>query len=188
MKNKKVIVSIAIFGAVCLLILAAVLLFSKPAQAPQLAEQPQEVLIPVTGCSPQENADFEAQVLKLMNQERAKQGVPELKSQPQLAAAALAHSNDMACRGFFSHTNPDGKTPFDRISAQSYDYRAASENIYGGDSNFYSPTEAIKNWLNSPPHKKNMLNPVYTEVGVGAVYLAGTKWGGYMTVVFGTPK
>jgi uncharacterized protein YkwD len=146
------------------------------------------VIIPVSGCSPVENKDFENQVFRLINQERAKKGVPGLVIQNQLASAALAHSTDMACRGFFSHINPEGKTAYDRIRAQGYRYRSAGETIYAGDGAFNSPGQAINTWLSSATHKQAMLNPAYSEVGVGMIYLPGSKFGGYYTVVFAHPE
>jgi uncharacterized protein YkwD len=144
--------------------------------------------IPVTGCSPAQNKDLEKQVFKLINQERAKNGVPDLASQNQLAAAALAHSTDMACRGFFSHINLDGKTAYDRIKAQGYHYSYAGEIIYAGDGTLNTPGQAINTWLGSAAHKQAMLNPAYSEVGVGIIYLPGSKFGGYYTVVFADPE
>ena len=146
------------------------------------------MIIPVSGCSPAQNKDFENQVLRLINQERAKKGVPGLVIQNQLATAARAHSTDMACRGFFSHINPDGKTAYDRIRAQGYQYRCAGETIYAGDGAFNSPGQAINTWLSSATHKQAMLNPAYSEVGVGMIYLPGSKFGGYYTVVFAHPE
>ena len=146
------------------------------------------VLIPVTGCVPVQNPVFETRVLDLVNQERTKSGAPGLVVQEKLAAAALAHSTDMACRGFFSHNNPDGKTAFDRIQALGYQFLNAGENIYGGDGALNSPEMALQTWLNSPSHKKAMLNPEYTEAGMGVVYLQDSQLGAYYTIVFGHPN
>jgi len=152
-----------------------------------LATREEAVIIPVSGCLPAQNVYFENQVLRQINQERAKGGLPQLILKNQLTSAALAHSSDMACRGFFNHINPDGKTAFDRIHAQGYQFTCAGETIYGGDGSLNTPEQAIHTWLTSAIHKKAMLNPAYSEVGIGIIYLPGSKFGGYYTVVFANP-
>lgn len=105
-----------------------------------------------------------------MNQHRAQMGCPELTWHATLAEVAQAHSEDMVARGFFSHTNPDGESPFDRIQEAGVTYSSAAENIAFG----YPTGEAVLNgWLGSAGHRANIENCSLTEHGVG---LSGTHW------------
>ena len=81
-----------------------------------------------------------------------------------------AHSADMIARSFFAHNNPDGDSPFDRLSDAGIDYSMAAENIAYGYGDAASVLQA---WLDSPGHKANIENCSLTEHGVG---LDGTHW------------
>ncbi|TDC68078.1 hypothetical protein E1200_12765 [Actinomadura sp. GC306] len=122
-----------------------------------------------------------AQVIALVNKERAKQGCRAVTADPLLTRAAQAHSADMKRRGFFDHTNPDGKDPGDRITATGYRWSTYGENIAKGQ-----PTAAsvMKAWMNSPGHRANILNCRFAEIGVGLV----TSGGPYWTQNFGTAR
>jgi uncharacterized protein YkwD len=140
-------------------------------------------------CPVETNAAYESQVLALINQARADQGVAPLTSQNQLAQAALVHSTDMACQDYVDHIGSDGSRYYDRILAQGYSYAAASENIYVGDPAFGgTPEGAFEWWMNSDIHRRTILNPKYTQAGVAYVYRAGSTYGGYYTVEFAVPK
>ncbi len=107
---------------------------------------------------------FEKRVLELVNEERSKRGISELKWSNELATVARAHSKDMHDRGFFSHTNPDGKSPFDRIKAAGISYSYAAENIAAGQS---TPEAVVEGWMNSKGHRENILNAKLKYLGVG---------------------
>jgi uncharacterized protein YkwD len=76
----------------------------------------------------------------------------------------------MVARGFFSHTNPDGLSPFDRLNAAGVDFTAAGENIAYG---YPSASAVLSAWLGSSGHRANIENGNYTHHGVG---LEGTHW------------
>ena len=115
---------------------------------------------------PSTEAELERAVFDLVNQERAKNGLDALKWAEDLAAVARAHSADMINRGFFSHTNPDGQSPFDRLKNAGISYKSAAENIAYGQRS----AEAVMNsWMNSSGHRANILNKNLKEIGVGAV-------------------
>ena len=123
--------------------------------------------------TPQEPTDasaFELKVLELVNIERAKYGLSALKWSGELASVARAHSKDMSDRGFFSHTNPDGKSPFDRIKAAGISYSYAAENIAAGQS---TPEAVVEGWMNSQGHRENILNANLKYLGVGFYEAAG---------------
>lgn len=105
-----------------------------------------------------------------MNQHRVSLGLSPLTWDPGVAAVATAHSQDMVDRGFFSHTNPDGETPWDRMAAAGVTYTAAGENIAYG---YPTGSAVLAAWLGSPGHKANIENPNFTHHGVG---LVGTHW------------
>ena len=113
----------------------------------------------------------------LVNAHRQSQGLTALVWDPTAAAVALAHSEDMATRGFFSHVNPEGASPFDRMSAAGMHYSYAGENIAYGFTGAGSVFDA---WMASPGHRGNIEKGAYTHHGVGRF---GTHW----THIFFTP-
>lgn len=146
-------------------------------------KQPTHTHTPAT-CNPSGNSVYESQVIALINQERADEGLPPLSSQSQLTSAARIHSADMACNGFFSHTSPTTGSPFDRIEAQGYSFSYAGENIAGG---FNSPASVVETWMNSAGHRANILSPNYVHIGVGYAYWGDSTYGAYWTAVFASP-
>jgi uncharacterized protein YkwD len=118
-------------------------------------------------------ADLDPEVVAFvvaMNAHRTDLGCPELAWNVDVAAVAQGHSQDMVDRGFFAHTNPDGKSPFDRMRDAGIGFSGAAENIAWG----YPTAEAVlTGWLNSPGHKANIENCNLTGHGVG---LVGTHW------------
>lgn len=148
-----------------------------------------ETTLPPTAtvCSISGNGGFEATLLSLINQERTNQGLPVLTNNGSLQTAASIHSQDMACKDFFSHTGSDGSSPFDRISAQGYSYSAAGENIYAGNGSYNSPDQAFSSWMASPGHHDIMMSPDFTEVGIGYSFNPSSTYGGYFTADFAKP-
>lgn len=111
-----------------------------------------------------EQGSYAAKALSLVNAERAKQGLSALTLDQNLSAVAAAHSKDMAQRNFFSHTNPDGQSPFDRMKANGISYKTAAENIAVGQP---SPEQVVSSWMNSEGHRKNILNGNFNKMGIG---------------------
>ncbi len=141
---------------------------------------------PPTGCSAQVDTGVAANVLNLINQMRASNGLASLTLNNALSAAAQVHSTDMACNNFISHSGTDGSNWADRISAQGYQYSTYPlENIYVGDPQFGGDAQgAVTWWMNSQVHRENILNDRVTETGVGYVYDPNSEYGGYYTMVF----
>ena len=105
-----------------------------------------------------------AEFAELVNAHRASVGCSALVWNGSVADVARAHSDDMVERDFFSHTNPDGLSPFDRLSAAGIAFTAAAENIAYG----YPTAQAVlQGWLDSPGHRANIENCALTEHGVG---------------------
>ncbi|MFE6688352.1 CAP domain-containing protein [Streptomyces sp. NPDC057743] len=114
----------------------------------------------------------EAEVVRLVNQERARAGCSPVTASDQLAGLAQRFSDDMARRGFFGHTDPDGHTPWDRARAQGI-ADVGGENIARGQADARS---VMDTWMSSPGHRANILNCEYTTLGVGAHFGPGGPW------------
>ncbi len=158
------------------------------------SEQPvsTDTIAPTVGtesCSAARNRDYESQVLKLVNEARASNGLPGLSLSAQLSDAAYEHSLDMGCADFVDHTGTNGSTWYDRARSHGYaNYASARENIYVGDPAFGgAPDGAFAWWMNSQVHRNNILAPNVSEVGIGYVYDPSSSYGGYYTVVFARP-
>jgi uncharacterized protein YkwD len=121
-------------------------------------------------------------VVTLTNVYRAAAGCEPLTVDPRLTSAAVAHSADMARRGYFGHDTPEGVTPFDRITGGGYQFSIAAENIAAGQR---TPKDVLVAWMNSPGHRANILDCELTQIGVG--YATGGSYGTYWTQSFGTP-
>ena len=139
---------------------------------------------PAAGPSPRLGGppDPPAQVLALVNQERARAGCPAVTPDARLAAAARAHSADMAQRRYFDHTAPDGTDPGQRITAAGYAWSAYGENIAAG---YPDAVSVMRGWMNSPGHRENILNCRFSNLGVG-LYRTPDR-GGYWTQDFAAP-
>lgn len=129
---------------------------------------------------------YEEDLLFLINQERSKVGAPPLTPSLLLTSIARAHSSDMADNDFFSHNSQGGATFQQRIKNAGYHYKAAAENLFAGNGPYNSPEAVIKAWMASANHRSNLLNPAYTEVGIGYRYNPNSLYGGYYTADFGS--
>lgn len=117
-------------------------------------------------------AAAEAEVLRLVNAERAKVGCSPVAANSALTELAEAFSKAMADQGFFDHTDPSGATPWDR-AAKAGITSLGGENIARGQADAASVMEA---WMNSPGHKANILNCDFKTLGVGVQFGAGGPW------------
>jgi uncharacterized protein YkwD len=153
-----------------------------PTTPPAAPTTPPTTTAPPT-TPPSGNAAAEAEVVRLVNVERAKVGCAAVRSDDRLQAAARGHSADMAARGYFSHTTPEGVEFATRITDAGYVWRGAGENIAKG---YRTPADVMTGWMNSAGHKANILNCGFQDLGVGvAADGTGTLlW----TQDFGTPR
>lgn len=102
-------------------------------------------------------------VIKLVNRARIFANVATLKKNEMLQKAAEEKADDMIKHDYFAHTSPRGVTPWDWIDDADYDYRYAGENLA---INFTNVEDEQKAWMDSPLHRKNILNSNYDEIGV----------------------
>lgn len=125
--------------------------------------------VDLSGCSYNTQSSIENQVLALLNLERENVGLPPLIMQNQLRGAAREHSADMACNDFVSHTGSNGTSSYDRITSYGYYPSWWGENIYMGYQT--TPEQVVTWWMNSTPHRNNILHSYYVHIGIGqAVY------------------
>ncbi|CAM5741208.1 hypothetical protein SALBM311S_12029 [Streptomyces alboniger] len=130
---------------------------------------PEQTSAPVTVSAETQAA---AQVLRLVNQERAKVGCSALSANSALSELADDFSDAMAKEGFFDHTDPSGATPWDR-AAKAGISDLGGENIARGQAN---AAAVMKAWMNSPGHKANILNCDFKTLGVGVHFGSGGPW------------
>lgn len=103
-------------------------------------------------------------MLAQVNAERDKQGLPPLVSDPRLDLAAQKHAEDMLARIYYSHESPEGTMPRQRIQAAGFVADAVGENIAAGH---FSVDTVMNAWLHSTGHRRNILEPRFTHLGVG---------------------
>ncbi|WP_059351872.1 cell wall-binding repeat-containing protein [Bacillus coahuilensis] len=115
---------------------------------------------------------YEKQILDITNAFRVAQGFQPLKDSEKATSSSRKHSEDMATQDYFSHTNLDGKSPFDRMREEGISYRSAGENIAQGQR---TPSDVVEAWMRSSGHRNNILNGTYTYLGNGVAFHS-TKW------------
>jgi uncharacterized protein YkwD len=127
-------------------------------------------------------------LLDQVNTLRAGHGLARLRLSPALTAAANAHSSEMARVGYFSHNSANGASFFSRIG-QFYPQRGfhswtVGENLLWGVPDV-GALRAFRLWLNSPPHRANLLSTRWREIGIGATHSTSAPgmYGGRPTTV-----
>ena len=136
---------------------------------PDLIYPGQVLSIPTTDSAV---TSFEAEVVRLVNMERAKYGLAPLTEDWQLSRVARYKSQDMKDNGYFSHTSPVYGSPFQMMKSFGISYRTAGENIAKGQR---TPAAVVSAWMNSSGHRANILNSSFTHIGVGYV-ASGHYW------------
>ncbi|MBM7058236.1 CAP domain-containing protein, partial [Streptomyces durocortorensis] len=124
----------------------------------------------------------DARVVTRVNTLRAANGCPELETDPRLTEVAQRHSEDMAARNYFDHTDSSGRGAGDRVGATGYDWSAVGETIATGMSD---PAAVVEEWRSSPGRDDDIFNCDFVHVGVG---IADSPRGPYWTQVLATPR
>jgi uncharacterized YkwD family protein/spore coat assembly protein SafA len=125
----------------------------------------------------------ETEVIRLVNVERAKAGLPALTQNWELSRVARMKSQDMINKNYFSHQSPTYGSPFNMMENFGIRFSAAGENIAYGQK---TPAAVMQAWMNSSGHRANILSPSYTQMGCG---LARTSSGvPYWTQMFIKPS
>lgn len=112
---------------------------------------------------------------------------PRLAWNPMLAETARRHAESMATEGYFNHVDSQGRTVGARARAAGYRYRVVGENLAAGHA---SVEEAIRGWLLSASHCRNLIDERFTEFGIARVHSpnAGDRYGEYWTLVLGVQQ
>lgn len=122
---------------------------------------------------------YVSEVLELVNEERAKVGVEPLELNFSLISAADVRAEE-ACE-CFSHTRPDGSLFSTVLDDLGVSYYCSGENIAAGSS---SAKVTVQQWINSPGHYENIINPAFTQLGVGYYYDKDSTYQHYWTQIF----
>ena len=142
--------------------------------------------IPLTGTPPagsgQQSPEatrnaYAAEVLRLVNEARAGSGLTPLRLDEGLRTAAQVRAQE--CVGTFSHTRPNGTSYKTAVAEAGVISNYLGENAASGQT---TPLEAVQDWLDSPGHRANILNPSYTQLGIGLAENKGNGFGGYAWV------
>lgn len=122
------------------------------------------------------NSDYQ-KVLELVNKARKEEGANPLILNNELVIASFNHSEDMLNQDYFSHSGKNGSSFSERARNANYDGSPMGENIAKGQR---SPESVVNTWLTSSGHRRNMLNPKATEMGIGR-----STEGNYWTQIMG---
>ena len=121
--------------------------------------------------SAQPNSSYAAQVVSLVNAERARQGLPALTVSTAVQQAAQTRAGELQTS--FSHTRPSGASCFTALTEAGVSYARAGENIAYGQS---TPEAVVQSWMNSSGHRANILSSSFTSIGVGCTVVNGTAY------------
>lgn len=139
----------------------------EPSQKTEVTPMPTQTSAPTD--TPQTLENYESEVLRLVNEERAKQGLSALKTETKLSQAATIRAKELPT--LFSHTRPDGQSCFSVLEEIGIStYRSCGENIAAG---YETPKEVVDGWMNSPGHRANILSEKYTYMGLGICKTTG---------------
>lgn len=124
------------------------------------------------------DVESERQMVVMVNEERAKEGIKPLELDLRLVEVGRAHSKDMFERGYFSHFSPEGEDVGDRLNESGVYYTFAGENLALAPN----VNRAHSGLMDSPGHRRNILDPAFARVGIGVI--DGGVYGKMFTQVF----
>jgi uncharacterized protein YkwD len=126
--------------------------------------------VQVTGLSQDQ---METSIGCLINEERTSFGLQPVHANSDLRQAAFSHSREMVDESYFEHTSPAGLSFIDRIEHTGYMRGVRSwvvgENLVWGTEELSTPDALVTAWMNSPPHRENLLRARFDEIGIAAV-------------------
>lgn len=126
-----------------------------------------------------------SEIVTLTNSKRGEAGQSGLQHNALLTVSAQAKAEDMAKKGYFSHTSPGGEEPWSWIAAAGYDYAYAGENLA---VRFVDSRDVVEAWMASPTHRDNIVKPEYQEIGVGVAHgMYKGRQAAFVVQHFGTP-
>lgn len=163
----------------------ALFILSIPAhaQSPTVVAAPSAVLRHSERKSNRQD-DSPGQVLAArINRERLARGLVPYALNAQLTAAAQAHADDLARTGNYSHTGSDGSTVFERVAHTGYGAYSWGRRLGENWAWYRDAATALAMWMDSAPHRDNILHPLYREFGIGIA--PGKNGNSIFVVVFG---
>ncbi|MCC0698363.1 sporulation protein [Clostridioides sp. ZZV15-6383] len=122
---------------------------------------------------------YQKEVVDLVNIERSKAGLNPLTLDSSISNVATKKSQDMIDNNYFSHNSPTYGSPFDMLKKFGISYKTAGENIAMAQK---TPKEVVNAWMNSEGHRKNIMNPNFSKIGVGVAQKSGGSI--YWTQIF----
>lgn len=130
------------------------------------------IVAPAAAATTTRQKTFERELVRAINQYRSDHHLRPVRAQRSLGSAAVGHARSMADEGYFSHTSSDGTT-FDRRIVRRYRVASArrwkvGENMLWGSTQL-TPKAALQMWIDSPPHRRNLLDPTWRDIGLRAV-------------------
>ena len=145
---------------------------AQQAAAEQAAQQQVVAQQPAQG-------DYKAQVVAIMNQERAAAGIGGISHNASLDAVAQIRAQEIVQS--FAHTRPNGSSCFTVLDENGVVYMVAGENIAAG---YGDPASVMNGWMNSEGHRANILNGSFGQVGIGYYTDPNTTYGTYWVQIF----
>lgn len=126
-------------------------------------------------------------VIAEMNARRARIGLSPLREDTRLTEAAQDRMRDMEEQGYWAHTSPDGRSPFEWLRPRGYQFAYAGENLAAG---FETTEVLVDGWMESKGHRENILSPFYSECGIAIIDGATTRkqTGRSVVVMFARPQ
>jgi hypothetical protein len=106
------------------------------------------------------------EIVRLTNLERKSKGLPEVRLDTNLSAAAAQKAADMIARDYWAHISPQGIQPWYFVTNSGYAYKYAGENLA---RDFADPDSVVKAWMNSPTHRENLLSSRYQDIGIAVI-------------------
>lgn len=152
---------------ICTFVLALIigcLLGAASAPKASAAVKPSSSQVQLAAAYAKIQSDRAAKVVELVNKERAAAGLKALIVHDKLRSMAKDKAVDLYKHRYFSHESATYGSPFDMMDSYNITFRYAGENIAKGQR---SPEEVVQDWMNSPGHRKNILNAHYSMIGVG---------------------
>ncbi|MFF8842149.1 CAP domain-containing protein [Streptomyces sp. NPDC015127] len=142
-------------------------------EAPRAAgDPPVEESAPAAGALGT-TADHARRIVSLVNAHRERAGCAPLRVDDRVQAAAQAHADDMAARGFYAHKSPEGREGGDRLKAEGYAWSRWAENIHRGPRD---PAATVSGWMGSAAHRENIVDCRLKDTGVGVSLKPNGPW------------
>jgi uncharacterized protein YkwD len=152
------------------------------------------IVLAVPHAIPADDSSVARQVLTLVNAARAEKrlcgsenfsAAKPLNLNSMLSKAAQLHAEDMARHQQMQHEGSDGSSPAQRVTRQGYRWKAVGENVAAGAG---TAAEVVAGWLHSPGHCANIMNPVFTEMGIAYAVNQRDEYAVYWAQEFATPR